>query len=336
MRGEKLEEETMRKLRLGFALAGAAGVIITAVACGAQEQTGTWTVIGTMPYPRSEIAAAQTNGKIYILGGHIPGTQATMFTQEYDPATGEWRELEFMPYVASHGGAAAIGNKIYHVGGFVANVHVGAIDRVYEFDTETEQWRQIASLSAPRGSPGVVALDGKIHAIGGRNPQLQTVTTHEVYDPATDTWTMAAPLPVARDHLGIAVLDGKIHVFGGRIGDTSEPVAEHDVYDPATDTWSQAGQLNVPRSAGPAFVLDGKIYYAGGECKTPNEEVRRTFDEVEAYDPATDAWTELPLMPEGRHATASAVVGNRALVFGGSAGCGGDLRRDTVLAYELN
>ena len=321
-------------LLLGAGLVIAAG----AVAWAALDQGGepTWTVKGTMPFPRSEVAAVQVDDKIYVLSGHTPGTQATMFTQEYDPATQEWRDLPFMPYVASHGAAAVVDGKIYHVGGFVANVHVGAVDRVYEFDTAAESWRQVASLSAPRGSIGVVALNGLVHAIGGRDPNLETVDTHEIYDPATDSWTLAAALPIARDHLGIAVFDGKIHVFGGRTGATSANIARHDVYDPATGSWSQAGELNVPRSAGTAFVMDGKIFYVGGECKTPDADVRLTFDDVEAYDPASDSWSELALMPEGRHATAGVVVDDEVLVFGGSAGCGGDMRRDTVLSLTFN
>jgi len=326
----------MNKVKGGLMLAGAASALLVAVACGAQEQSATWAVKGAMPYSRAETVAVEVDGKIYVLSGHIAGTQATSFTQEYDPATHEWRDLPFMPYVASHAGAAAVDGKIYHVGGFVANVHVGAHDRVYEFDTATENWRQVAALSAPRGSAGVVALNGRIHAIGGRNPDIDTLDTHEIYDPATDSWTLAAPLPVARDHLGIAVLDGKIHVFGGRTGATMNPVARHDVYDPATDSWSQAGDLNVARSAGAGFVLDGKIIYAGGECKTPDAEQRLTFDDVEVYDPASDSWTELPLMAEGRHATAVVAMGNEGLVIGGNAGCGGDLRRDTVLSFTFN
>ncbi|MGY9104997.1 MAG: Kelch repeat-containing protein [Alphaproteobacteria bacterium] len=298
----------MNKVKRGLMLAGAASALLVAVACGAQEQSATWAVKGTMPFSRAETVAVEVDGKIYVLSGHIAGTQATSFTQEYDPATQEWRDLPFMPYVASHAGAAAVDGKIYHVGGFVANVHVGAHDRVYEFDTATENWRQVAALSAPRGSAGVVALNGRIHAIGGRDPGIETVDTHEIYDPATDSWTLAAPLPVARDHLGIVVLDGKIHVFGGRTGATMNPVARHDVYDPATDSW----------------------------CKTPDADVRLTFDEVEVYDPASDSWTELPLMAEGRHATAVVTMGDEGLVIGGNAGCGGGLRRDTVLSFTFN
>ena len=74
-----------------------------------------------------------------------------------------------MPSVASHAGAAALNGKIYVVGGFVANVHVGAVNRVFEYDPATDRWRALAPLAAPRGAPGVVAVNGKIHAIGGRD-----------------------------------------------------------------------------------------------------------------------------------------------------------------------
>ena len=191
-----------------------------------------------------------------------------------------------MPAVASHAGAAALNGKIYVVGGFVANVHVGAMNRVFEYDPAADRWRALAPLAAPRGSPGVVAVNGKIHAIGGRDAERKTVTTHEIYDPATNTWSMAAPLPGARDHLGIAVAAGRIHVFGGRTDATVDNTARHDVYDPATNTWSTAAPLMTARSAGATFALDGRIVYAGGECKDAGASV--TFTEVEAYRSADE------------------------------------------------
>ena len=136
-----------------------------------------------IPYDRAEIAVATLNGKVYVISGQSRGVDANEFTQEYDPATGTWRELALMPAVASHAGAVALNGKIYVVGGFLASVHVGAMDRVFEYDPATDMWKALAPLPAPRGAVGLVVLDGKIHAIGGRDPQLRTVSTHEVYDP---------------------------------------------------------------------------------------------------------------------------------------------------------
>ncbi len=309
-------------------------ILIVAISAATFAQGGAgWSRHGSLPYERSETAAVGLNGRIYVISGNSRGVEANAFLQEFDPATGAWRELALMPSVASHAGAAALNGKIYVVGGFVANVHVGAVNRVFEYDPAADRWRAVAPLSAPRGSPGVVALNGRLHAIGGRDPQLKTVATHEVYDPATNSWRMAAPLPQARDHLGIAVAGGRIHVFGGRTVATVDNTGRHDVYDPATDRWSSAASLPTPRSAGVAFILDGSLVYAGGECK--DAQARSTFTEVEAYDPRTDRWTPLPSLQPGRHAAAAVTVGTQAFVFGGNSGCGGTGPSGDILVFRL-
>jgi len=317
-----------------IAVAAVASLVITLASVAALAQgSGPWTVKGMIPYDRAEIAMAAVNGKIYVISGQSRGVDANAFNQEYDPATGNWRELALMPAIASHAGAVALNGKIYVVGAFLANVHVGAVDRVFEYDPATDMWKAMAPLFAPRGAVGVVVLDGKIHAIGGRDRQLRTVSTHEVYDPSTNKWTIAAALPIPRDHLGIAVLGGKIHVFGGRLGPTPERSGRHDVYDPATDTWTTAAPLLTPRSAGVSFVQGGRIVYAGGECKDP--QTSTTFNEAEVYDPATNKWTALPALPVGRHAGAAVVVGDQAYVIGGNNGCGGNRAAREILTFRL-
>ena len=320
--------EQIRWLRL---LAGAIFIALPVALLG--QGGGGWAVSGAMPFERGEMTIATANGKVYLISGSSRGVEANAFTQEYDPAAGTWREVALMPSVASHAGAAALNGKIYVVGGFVANVHVGAVNRVFEYDVAANTWRALAPLSAPRGSPGVVALNGKIHAIGGRNPDRQTVATHEIYDPATNTWSMAAPLPLARDHLGIAVMGGRIHVFGGRTNATVDNTGRHDVYDPTKNTWSTAAPLMTPRSAGVVFLLDGRIVYAGGECKDP--QASATFSEVEAYDPKADRWTSLPALPAGRHAASAVAIGPQAFVFGGNLGCGGNRPSKEVLTFRF-
>jgi N-acetylneuraminic acid mutarotase len=324
----------MKPVRWPRLLAGVAAVVLISAPITALSQVGaSWSPKGSMPYERAEMAIAALNGKIYLISGGSRGVEANAFNQEYDPSTGTWRELALMPSVASHAGAAALNGKIYVVGGFVANVHLGAVNRVFEYDPATDRWRALAPLAAPRGAPGVVALNGKIHAIGGRDAERRTLTTHEMYDPATNTWSMAAPLPLARDHLGIAVSAGRIHVFGGRTNATVDNTARHDVYDPATNTWSTAAPLITARSAGATFNLDGRIVYAGGECKDPRASV--TFSEVEAYDPRTDQWMALPALQPGRHAAAAVALGEQAYLLGGNIGCGGTGPSKEVLAFRM-
>ena len=324
----------MKRVRWSRLLAGVVSVAPIFIPNAALTQVGAnWSPSGSMPFERAETAIAAVSGKIYVISGGSRGVEANGFNQEYEPSTGTWRELALMPSVASHAGAAALDGKIYVVGGFVANVHVGAVNRVFEYDPATDRWRPLAPLAAARGAPGVVALNGRVHAIGGRDPERKTMATHEVYDPATNSWRMAAPLPLARDHLGIAVAGGRIHVFGGRTDATVDNTARHDVYDPASNAWTTAAPLPTPRSAGVAFSLGGRIVYAGGECKNPQGSV--TFSEVEVYDPRTDQWSALPALQSGRHAAAAVAMGEQAYVFGGNLGCGGNRPSKEVLAFRF-
>ena len=167
-----------------------------------------------------------------------------------------------------HAGAAVINGKIFIVGGFVANVHVGAVNRV--FDARPGD-RSLARPGAARRSArlsGVVALNGKIHAIGGRDPERNTVASHEIYDPSNNSWTMAAPLPLARDHLG-AVVGGRIHVFGGRTNATVDNTARHDVR-PRHQQLEFSGAAAHRRSAGVAFS-----WLAGLFMREANARIRR-------------------------------------------------------------
>ena len=171
---------------------------------------------------------------------------------------------------------------------------------------------------------------------GPNGPELyagfNTINTHQVYDPGVERWSDAAPIPgPARDHMGIAVLDGKIHLVGGRTADTVDNIDRHDVYDPKTDTWTIAAPLPKPRSSGAAAVLDGKLVYAGGECNAGGAGAPgQTFEDVTAYDPKSDRWSDLPRLQKPRHAFGAATVGGTAYFVGGALSCGGGASTDLL------
>ena len=305
-----------------FAAQAASLAIGVLCAGGALAQTPDWAPEAPMPMARSEAVAVAAAGRVYVFTGNSPGNEANALTHQLETMNSEWSEKAPMPAIASHAGGATLGGKIYIVGGFVANVHVGAMDRVFEYDVNANTWRAMAPLPTPRGSPIVVAVAGKLHVIGGRDANKKTLTAHEVFTPASNSWTAAAPFPLARDHAGVAVVNGRIHVFGGRTDAQSDNTGRHDVYDPRMNVWTQAAPLTVPRSAGAAGFINGRIIYAGGECK--DTAMQTTYDEVEAYDPMTDKWTLIGKMPSGRHAAASIALGPVLYIFGGNNGCGGN------------
>jgi N-acetylneuraminic acid mutarotase len=322
----------MKRYALTIAVAGALCVFSGIPAAHAQG-LGTWSVIGQMPAPRTDIGVVDAGGKIYIMGGQISGRTDSPRAQEYDPATGRFRDLPDMPKGASHVGIAAMNGKIYVAGGFLANVHKDPQNSFAEYDIATNAWRALPGFSSPRGAVGLAAAGGKLHVIAGRGPDGKTVTTHDVYDPTTGKWSLAAPLPVARDHLGAIGVDGKIYIVGGRTGATVDNTALTDMYDPATDKWTAMAPMPTKRSAGAIMFYKGRILFVGGECKNP--QTRATFDENEAYDPKTNTWTKLANHPTGAHAAGWAAVGDNAYFFSGNAGCGGDKPSTAIYAFRL-
>jgi len=80
--------------------------------------TDRWSAIAPMPTPRSGGAAAVLNGKLYVLGGGLPGQTVWKTVERYDPATDAWERLTDMPVEATGHRAVAVGNSIYVFGGF--------------------------------------------------------------------------------------------------------------------------------------------------------------------------------------------------------------------------
>ena len=67
--------------------------------------------------PRSEIAGAALNGKIYIIGGFDETGQSTTAVEVYDPIPNKWTEAAPLPQPTDHTAAASYEGKLYVVGG---------------------------------------------------------------------------------------------------------------------------------------------------------------------------------------------------------------------------
>jgi hypothetical protein len=85
--------------------------------------------------------------------------------------------------------------------------------------------------------------------------------------------------------------------------------------------WVEISPMSVARSEHPGVALKGEVVVAGGFIEVG---VGRTgvTDSVEAYDPGTGAWRDLPLLPAPVHHAMAAVVSNRLFVIGGYSEAG--------------
>jgi hypothetical protein len=285
---------------------------------------GRWITRASIPTPRSEVAVAEVNGKIYVLGGFAASTQDVH--EEYDPATDRWRTRAALPRPLNHAAAAGLNGKLYLIGGFDGPTG-RAVAEVYEYDPASDKWRPLAPMPTPRGALGVAVIDGKIYAVGGRD--AGDVDANEVYDPARDAWARLAAMPTARDHLAVAALGGKVYAMGGRFDTFTRNTGVNEVFDPATGRWQTRAPMPTPRSGIAAAVLSGHVLVFGGEAS------EGTFEENEAYNPATDSWTALAPMPTPRHGIGAAVVGNIVYIPSGGPTPGGS-QTPTHEAFTLS
>ncbi len=180
-------------------------------------------------------------------------------------------------------------------------------------------------------------VDGKIYAIGGaNNGGVSTFATVEEYDPVTDTWTTKQDMPTPRYNIASAVVDGKIYIMGGDDFWTPgwvEGLRTLEVYDPTNDTWDiTKADMPTGRNGASACVVDGIIYVMGGVYMLPGDVVGRVLNVVEAYDPATDTWTNKAPMPTARFALSVPVVDGKIYAMGGNTGGGAGIR--TVEVYD--
>ena len=268
--------------------------------------------------PNSELALAELNGKLYLLGGYPASRQTARTVQVYDIASDRWELGPQLPLPNNHGMAASVNGKIYLIGGQTTADDPSYVNTVYELDPATGAWVAKAPMPTARSAGVAVVHDGKIYVAGGRLPRGNDFA---VYDPATDSWEVLPNLPTQRNHFTGAAINGRIHFVGGRQGNGLSPLmtTAHEVFDPQTRTWTTAAPMLRARSGMNGVMARGCFHVWGGEGPAG------MFPDHDYYDPRTDQWTRLPDMPIPVHGVyGSAFVDGLIWVAGGGTNIGGN------------
>ncbi|HYC31760.1 MAG TPA: hypothetical protein VEB59_05685 [Gemmatimonadales bacterium] len=278
---------------------------------------GEWGLKTQLLEPVSELAFAEVNRKLYLLGGYPANRQTVRLVQVYDIASDSWGLGQTLPQPNNHGMAATVGGKIYLIGGQTTADDPSYVDTVYEMDPASGTWVAKARMPTARSAGVAVVHDGKIYVAGGRPPRGNDFA---VYDPAADSWEVLPYLPTQRNHITGAAIDGRIHVVGGRQGPGLSPIMTtvHEVYDPQTRTWTTAAPMLRARSGMNGVMARGCFHVWGGEGPAG------MFPDHDYYDPRTDKWSRLADMPVPVHGVyGSAYVDDLIWVTGGGVNIGG-------------
>ena len=165
---------------------------------------------------------------------------------------------------------------------------------------------------AARFCRGLAALSCVFVGIAAANAQapvitnpgdLRTLSVNTAFRPGdpNPAWTVMAPMPTARAAFATAAASGKVYAIGGAILNNCVTVDTVEAYDPVGDVWITGfAPLPPPLRFRPSGgTLDNMIYLVGGSA--PDDVcVPTALSTVQAYDPATDSWSEKPPMQLAR------------------------------------
>ena len=214
-----------------------------------------------------------------------------------------------LPEAASSFGSVVSDGWLYVYGGHIAPTHSYSTAAVSgQFHrlrlNGKPEWEQLPGGPAMQGM-NLVALDGKIYRIGGMSPRNSPGTptdNHSTadnarFDPATSKWEALPSLPEPRSSHDVVVDRQQDHRHRG-LGD-SRKAHRLGRYPGNSGSLGEEPRLDqcpatLPPARLMAAALDGKMYVIGGF-----DEKSEIVRDVSVYDPATNAWSQGPQLPDG-------------------------------------
>ncbi len=297
--------------------------------CGAGGHAGgttgsfSWTKGRDCPLARFEASGVVAGGELWVMGGFTSaGLDVTRRIDIYAPATDTWRPGPDLPGAETHMAVVAVGDDVIVAGGFPGAFAPMPLPTaaVWRYDAVSSTWRAGPDLPAPGAAFAWALLGSALHVAGGLDYSGHVdATAHRVWDVAgAASWTAAAPIPDSRNHGGGAATGGLFYAIAGRHGwdEVAGDVSDVDAFDPATGVWTARAPLPSARSeigASTSTLADGRILVVGGSLPGIVPGAAAVI-----YDPAADAWSALPCLPEPRKGAVAFEVGDKIIVTTGS------------------
>jgi N-acetylneuraminic acid mutarotase len=275
-----------------------------------------------LPLANSEMAVAELDGKIYVLGGYPASRVPQASVQIYDPKIDQWTMAAPLPLAMHHPVVTGVNGKLYSFGGQLTS---GDTPRTLAYDPGLNTWADLANMPTARGAGASAVIGEKVYIAGGRPPGENAF---EVYDIPNNSWVVLPDLPPTypnRNHIAATAIDGKIYVAGGRYngGSFSDPITDSlDMFDPAAGAWVPRARMLRPRGGVNGIAANGCFFVWGGEGAA--SEPNGVFPDHDVYNPKTDQWRALARLPTPIHGvTGVAFIDGIIYIPGGGTVQGG-------------
>jgi N-acetylneuraminic acid mutarotase len=291
---------------------------------------GEWDRKADMPTGRAALSVDELNGKIYAIGGIIPGSFSAK-TEEYDPELDKWTTKADMLINKCGHTTTAVNGKMYVIGGYNGQT----LSSIEEYDPMNNTWKNKTTMPGTKMYHSAVAINNMIYVLGGwanannLTPSLSVFS----YDPAIDQWSRLKDIPegYAIAETVVVAIDNKVYCFGG-INPTNFIMYKNVlVYDVQNERWSTKAELLSVRSLGVAAIIGRKVYFIGGELPF---QAWSGVSNVEEYDIDTNTVEKKADMPHRRGYIAGCAIDNKVFVIGGTTDFPGDWPNDYLTIVE--
>ncbi len=290
---------------------------VTSTAPDASATVPRWEVRSPLPEPIQETAVVALRGRVWVIGGLTKEGTSSRTVHVYDPAADAWATTAPLPVALHHANAAVVGDRLFVVGSLMG-AGFAADGSTFAYDPDANAWAPRARMpvGTERGSSMIGVVGTRIVVAGGLRGG-NAVADVSAYDTASDAWVALPSLPAPRDH-GVGAAYGTIVLaIGGRAASLAGHTSRVDALDlaAAEPAWTPRAPMPTSRAGAAIAASPSGLVVLGGEGNAASP--IGMFDEVERYDPASDAWTALPRLPSPRHGTGAATVGDVVVVPGG-------------------
>lgn len=194
-------------------------------------QENRWLQRRPMPTARGALAAADLQGKIFVIGGY-DGQKSLAVVEVYDPLTDSWQPAPSLSVPRDHLAAAALDGKVYAIGGRVDLNYRRNLAVVEAYDPFAPRWKEVKPLPTARSGMAAATLKGMIVVLGGES-ETGTFKENEAYWPKAGIWVGLPPLPTARHGLAAAAVGERLYALCGGTRPGGSYSAINEVFIPA-------------------------------------------------------------------------------------------------------
>jgi hypothetical protein len=253
--------------------------------------SGQWRAVAPMGTARDLFGACVLAGELYVTGGR-DGSNPLSSVEKYTPSNDTWSAVAPLPAGRSRHVAVVMGSDMYVLGGLDDGTVTAS---VLKFDSTQGTWSQVAPMPEVSYGHAACAVGSNVYAFGGKSGRDQTQASVFKFDTEANEWSVLAPMPHASGYHSASVLNGLVYIVG--VGASGREVLR---FDPTSGVWSTLAPTLVSRRYCASFVVGGCLYAAGGNGSAS----------VERYDVASNAWTAVSDMLEGRKSGVGVTIGS--------------------------